>query len=223
MRSGNFRIEPIIYEMVTLDSRAKLNGFLYTMCHRSLDFFARHVKTLLMSSVEDRDFLEILSACTGVVNLACWNCGQERLIEPSPGLCRLSTHLDCMSRSTFVNVTHLEVVGAWPDTETLSLFPSLTHLALDDDGRFITEEDLILLSDLSSSSDLLKIIIILIRDPEFATSIVDHDNLGLISLKQPPDLQSFVSDWEAPVRGGADMWVRAEEEAEMRRACIDRK
>ena len=218
-----FRIEPIIYEMVTLDSRTRLNGFLFTMCHRSLDFFARHVKTLLMSSVEDKDSIRILSACTGVVNLACWNCGQERLIEPSAGLCRLSTHLDCISMSTFVNITHLEVVGEWPTTETLRLFPNLTHLALDDDGRIITEDDLVVLSGLSSSSCLLKIIIVLVQDPNLEPYIpVDHDNPGLVLLKQPTNLQSFVSDWEAHVRGGADMWVRAEEVAESR-VCINRK
>jgi hypothetical protein len=201
---------------------------MFTLRTRPPDFFAKHVKTLLCYNAEDSQYLELFSACTGVVNLAFWghvDCTWLRSIKAPENIRRLSIRLQPPPAPIFTNVTHLDVVGPWPTVEALRIFPNLTHLALDDDPRYINVDEghLELLPSLLSSSNILKVVILLVHnlDMSFRETIpIYRHDFRLVLLDQPLDFESFVEAWEGTVCGGSNMWARAEEEADKRRRIM---
>ncbi|EGO22469.1 hypothetical protein SERLADRAFT_409958 [Serpula lacrymans var. lacrymans S7.9] len=146
-------VEPLVYEAIIVQHpsntsrKATVDGFLYAISRKPADFFARHVKILILSYLKQSQITRILSVCTGVVSLGCWtgcNAQLGRFIARSPlRPRRLSTCLEntmAMNEDPdfgspfYRNVTHLELDDSWSRWMTwapaFALLPRLTHLAL---------------------------------------------------------------------------------------------
>ena len=220
--------------------------FMRTFHERPAGFFASHVKRLyILNSMTYQEAQDLLSACTGVIDVACWASqdlfNEANLIHilPTKRLQRLSIKLDALwgagavdgrfSDNLFPNLSHLEIVNP-PSFECLSShylddlrglcsLPSLTHLAF---GDLWEDEHLYLIpffADMLQRCSQLQILILETRDTRFRNAIseVRDDPRTVVQ-------QSFNGDvtqseyWEAIRQGGPDLWSRAESVVSMRRS-----
>lgn len=154
-----FRIEPILYEVVSLrDSESVNSKILFHNLHQTSvkgskktpENFRKHVKCLCITyTVRLEDAAELLSVCSNVCSLACWvrpdavpasQLGIPTLLSALRPK-RFSGHLTSLlanpipnfSLPFFSNMTHLEILEASRErkswTWTVSL-NSITHLTI---------------------------------------------------------------------------------------------
>jgi len=239
-------MEALTYETVVLELPFETKRlFLRTFHERPAGFFANHVKRLyILNSMTYQEAQEVLSACTGVIDVACWASedlftGKRNLVDilPTKRLQRLSVTLDALwgtgpvdwkfSDELFPNLSHLEIVNPPPfeclssnhfdDLSGLCSLPSLTHLAF---GDLWEDQHLYLIpffQEVLKRCPRLQILILETRDTYFQSAISE--------LKDDPRTvvqQSFNGDvpqseyWEAVRQGGSDLWSRAEDVVSMR-------
>ena len=155
-------MEPIIYHTIVLELPvATTRGFLETFEARPIEFFAKYVKELYLTSIISfPQARRLVAACTGIRNLVCWadpgKFSEENLAEllPPKIIQKLSVkvealwgttsgshtpHLSRFSSHLFSSLTHLEIVNPpgvdsplQIDWEGLCHLPALTHLAFGD-------------------------------------------------------------------------------------------
>jgi hypothetical protein len=150
-------MDPIIYNVVTLDNLSKSLLFLRTIQSSSStkppSFFATHVKSLCITSqCHPEPIAHILSACTGVQSLACWiDATDAEVVQLGfPALLantrptRLSIHLSTLlhqprfhfEHACLTHVTHLHIPYdshlAWDAWEwgRIKCLPHLLHVRL---------------------------------------------------------------------------------------------
>ncbi|KAG1752784.1 hypothetical protein EDB19DRAFT_1669710 [Suillus lakei] len=132
-------VEPVIYKCVALqyggsESARVLDGFISALKTKPTSFFARYVKTLLLSDIPACYMMEILAVCTGLTDLRIW-----------PHTPSLVTHFVVTSsiRPTYLSFSaeHLAAHGPHgraPDF-ALPFYQELTHLELHDTwGQLMT-------------------------------------------------------------------------------------
>ncbi|CAA7264421.1 unnamed protein product [Cyclocybe aegerita] len=225
--SGPFRrLQPHIYEMVTLGSDDTAL-FLRTMGSLPPEFFANTVKKLCLSvSVSGRNATRILSACTGVMDLAFWvdyigtvpNRSLVPYISPLP-LRKLSVEVSHFlalfptggTRHPWCEyLTHLDIIF-WthemaPVIPPLDRLPSLTHLALRLGHNQPQEASL---SSILSTCQALKVLIIFDDAEEAAEETVWMVDPRVVFMPYPANV---VREWEAQARQEESCsWSRAEE------------
>lgn len=226
---SNFRIRPIIYEMVTLGSN-DTPLFLRTMAALPSSFLTSRVKRLCLTvAVGTSDASRILGVCSGIESLACWVdfCGVLPPPEDTPSaslissiaslllkrlsievlhfsdFLRKSQNFDCAWSS---RLTHLDLVFWTPDDlptfPGLESIPCLTHIGLYLREHVFTEH---YISSMISRCAYLKIMAIVIDEDLIDDSSHPLDP-RIVFLPYP----EIVLDWEAPYRGLPDTWSRAE-------------
>ncbi|KAJ6557837.1 hypothetical protein B0H19DRAFT_1148719 [Mycena capillaripes] len=116
--------------------------FIRTIPLRPASFFARHVKCLQVGNLSEPELLTVLSACTGISELAWWSSTvttplaaeihfltlRRLSIDPSFDFTRLN-----VTSSLFSTITHLDM--CCPNhygvvSTPLERFPSLTHYSI---------------------------------------------------------------------------------------------
>jgi len=221
------RVQPIIYEMVTLGENDAIL-FLRTMTSTPPDFLALRVKKLCLTvSVGAKNAKRILMACTGVVDLALWvdylgafpDDSIVQFIAPLR-LHRLSIEIkhfkslfaDLEARQTWWDtLTHLDLVF-WthdddPAAPHLTELSSLTHLSLRLRHSHPTAHSL---SVILLACRRLRVLVIF-DDPDLS------DTEETISPMDPRIVWMFypvniVQDWEAQAKNDPHcIWSRAED------------
>lgn len=144
----------MIYHIVLLEKQETKARFCRTLLSpetkKPADFFAKHIKRLLIASIFlDNEIVSILKICRGVETLVIWarchNLEVQELLSASEPLLtptRLSVFSESFTDSQyrfhypiFHNVTHLDLVcddeDSWNGSSSLAQLTKLTHLSLD--------------------------------------------------------------------------------------------
>lgn len=239
-----------MYEMVTLRSPAEVTSFLQALEYKPTRFLAARVKTLcLTNSVTKEQAAQILSVCSGVVNLACWvvrkpheTLNLSMFIAPL-SLKRLSidaqTYMDLQdlsqnntaitnttspqSHNWRFDLTHLDIIDWWPTLEIsnlpgLDLFHHLTHFSLYFGYTYNSGTPL---SSILKICNYLSVLLVTVDEKDDATAAKGYlkeagfDDPRLAVLPFP----NAITDWEAPLKGGDDIWLQAE--AVVQKQCHD--
>ncbi|KIM45563.1 hypothetical protein M413DRAFT_442235 [Hebeloma cylindrosporum] len=244
-------MEALIYETVVVELPFETKRlFLRTFHERPASFFTSHVKRLyILNSMSYQEAQDLLSACTGVIDVACWASqdlfnGKENLIDilPTKRLQRLSIKLDALwgagavnanfSVQLFPNLSHLEIVNPPPfeclfshhldDLGGLCSLPSLTHLAF---GDLWESEHLYLIpffEDVLKRCPRLEVLILETRDTYFRNALFEIKNDPRTVVQKSFNGNVPQSEyWEAIRQGGLDMWSRAEKVVSMRRSLVE--
>ena len=234
------RIDPILYETMVLATSSTKTGFELFMANidcKPLVFYAKHVKNLWISAVDDPDAFErVLSICSGVENLVLFPMRRyinypfvPFLERPSAGshLRRLTCHLEYLfppwstmqnfQHACFANLTHLHLFDEhWSDYAGFENLRSLTHLALACCGP---EELAIVIPKLPV---LEYVALCSYKDDDFYVPMVNK--------RVPVEVHAMYgirvvwvdgvnrADWERGTTGGADFWDLVEREVTQRRA-----
>ena len=219
------RIEPVVYEMVTLD-QPQINAFLRTVNSKPAAFFAKHVKTLcLTENIEKEDALRVLSVCTGIVNLAVWtdfgqcadtlsviaNLRLRRFAIPLQTL--IGRTLEVVNLTAFRELTHLDINDfqhCWMDV-TFDL-PHLTHLAL---NFSLHASVAIALRNILLKIKSLQIVVLSLDTDHWEMSQYAHSHLKRHGLDDPRVValsyaEFSLKEWEGFERAEVDRWARAE-------------
>ncbi|KAG2135422.1 hypothetical protein DEU56DRAFT_858210 [Suillus clintonianus] len=151
-RRVQFWVEPVVYKCVALkyggsESARVLEGFISALKTRPASFFARYVKTLLLSDIPACYMMEILAVCTGLTDLRIWPHTPSPVthfvvtssIRPTH-LSFSAEHLAARGRGPnfalpfYQELTHMELHDTWGQLMTwapnFAMLPHLTHLAL---------------------------------------------------------------------------------------------
>ncbi|KAG1771629.1 hypothetical protein EV702DRAFT_1270818 [Suillus placidus] len=128
-RRVQFWVEPVIYNCVALqyggsESARVLEGFISATKTKPASFFARYVKTLLLSDIPTCFMMEILAVCTGLTDLRVWPYTPSPVTQFVVASSIRPTHL-------YFSAEHLAAHGR-PPNFSLPLFQELTHLELHD-------------------------------------------------------------------------------------------
>lgn len=216
------RIQPLVYEMVTLGS-GDIALFLRTMEMFPLDFFARFVKRLCLTvSIRPQDAQKILQTCTGVSSLACW-VDFIGSVTPIPfpqlfhrlPLRRFSIEVAHFRRLSLpectwtTSLTCLDLVF-WESDDSVLLpelrsLPALTHLALF--LQHLDVEDSVLAYILSGVPTLRILCLVIDEDDLESFEHTTRVDLRIVCISHPES----VPDWEASYRGLPDIWAHAED------------
>ena len=210
---SSVRLLPKIYEIVTLGSR-DTQLFLRTLRYFPGHFFANHVKKLCLSvSVIGKHAESILSACSGVTDLAFWvdylRTPPSRSLLPvifsTLPLRRLSIELEhfiflfsdpSVNHAWCDGLTHLDI-RFWKHTTSpiipyLDRFPSLAYLALRLQHNQPCEASLL---NILSVCKTLQIMII--YDHSEGEELIWPMDPRVIYLPYPPNV---IQDWESQAR-----------------------
>ncbi|KAG1751369.1 uncharacterized protein EDB91DRAFT_1045319 [Suillus paluster] len=151
-RRVRFWVEPTIYKCVALkydnsESARVLEGFISALKTKPATFFARYVKTLLLSDIPTCHVMEILAVCTGLTDLRVWPHTPSPIAHFVVTTSIRPTHLSFSAEHVaahrrapdfalpfYQEVTHLELHDTWGQLMTwapnFAMLPQLTHLAL---------------------------------------------------------------------------------------------
>lgn len=216
--------------MVSIETKEQAAKFLSLIDSSSKPpgFFAA-VKTLCLpfDSVTPAQAYRILSACTGVRILACWVNYTDRpelpeLLSRLP-LRRLSVEfrhllkIPTTSPTWLSSLTHIDLViwgGSLPAAElsNLSRLPCLTHVALPSEKTGPAHAAVVF-----SVCSLLQVLV-MVNHEQFDDSGTADDYLFDSRIVVQMEPQDLITDWEASYHGNADMWSRAEDVIEQRKA-----
>ncbi|KAJ7771383.1 hypothetical protein DFH07DRAFT_914109 [Mycena maculata] len=222
-------VDRVFYEMVSIDSKEHAAKFISLIdSNLKPPGFFTAVKTLCLPyDVKAAQAYIILSACTAVQQLACWvkytDVPDIPLLLSQCPLRRLSIEFTHFSNipatpSTWIlSLTHVELV-IWvedlPPAElsTLSRLPSLTHVALPFRHMGSAHAVVVL-----SSCPSLQVLTFIVQNSEF-TVPEEYEFDPRIVLQDDPDPGDGTADWEAPYFGLSDIWSRAEDIVQQRKA-----
>ncbi|KAJ7234524.1 hypothetical protein B0H12DRAFT_1239046, partial [Mycena haematopus] len=223
----NSRIEPLLYDIIVLrgpDEGRRISPNQYPVSpadYREAAFLSSHVHHINLSGFVPPDQLRtLLSACARTRTLALWSPLPRPpnllpILQELPLLTRLSadiTHL-CggplrldLSHRAFASLTHLEILAApfddWRLWSSLAHAPVLTHLAFRD--KFHPS---VLRGALAHCRGLRAVGVIW----SAKKSGVDVREGEIVDVRLFMAVcRDRVEDWEAGVRGGWDIWARAE-------------
>lgn len=149
-RRVQFWVEPVIYNCVALqygssDSARVLEGFISAIKTKPSSFFARYVKTLLLSEIPACLTMEILAVCTGITDLRVWPYTPSAVAQFVVASPIRPTHLSFSAEHLvqdrapnfalpfYRELTHLELHDTWGQLiawePNFAMLPQLTHLA----------------------------------------------------------------------------------------------
>ncbi|KAF7301620.1 hypothetical protein MIND_00727500 [Mycena indigotica] len=238
-------IEPLLYRTLAFNPDTVIRGmvacwdvdrFLQTAAHKPPEFFAKAVRNVLFSRIDESKIIEVLTLCPNIEKLSLLLVGEfgEPLdslaavfnpLSPSQIFCA-TQDLVQMTRDfeycvpAFAFLTHLEVLGGYEQDddegpeeaqEFLMTLPQLTHLCFS--GGMILHEDI--------CRNLLEALPIRIQT--FVWSAQESHDLPAELLDDvrfvviyPPD--STDADWQRGCLNGRNFWTAADEWVALRRA-----
>jgi hypothetical protein len=228
------RIEPILYEIITINSYDSID----LLSGRMGDRIEMNAQTLCLTRIQFSDAISHLSRCRKVVNLALWidptsgSPNLQRALEPHR-LRRLSTGLKCMINSdrvlsfghpAFSQITHLELMAAdqhWDILPGICVLAHLTHFGCILD-KIVVEpvgmtQALHTILQNAISLEVLALFVLIRAHEPLAIPLVQgwlrrdqHRDPRLVVLAAPTN-EDIYPDWEAFMYGEPDMWTRAED------------
>ncbi|KAG2043287.1 hypothetical protein BDR03DRAFT_1053002 [Suillus americanus] len=150
-RRVRFWVEPVIYNCVALqygssDSARVFEGFISAIKTKPASFFARYVKTLLLSDIPACFMTDILAVCTGITDLRVWPYTPSAVAQFVVASSIRPTHLSFSAEQLaahsrapnfalpfYQELTHLELHDTWGQlmawAPNFAMLPQLTHLA----------------------------------------------------------------------------------------------
>lgn len=229
------RIDLVSYETVTLRDRGTATQFLNMVAQKPPTYFATAVRNLcLLYFVTTAQAAEILSACVGVTQLACW-VNQRSSPELPLVVGRLAflrhlsiefrNFLNIMNRASsptfFPELTHLDLIFWAPEhteippdihmlIESVGRLPRLTHLAVSFNIRNSQVS-----ADLVSSS-LPNLTVVYISEDDDNNGSYFSSNLRVADIRRT----TVPNEWEASNLGDNNIWIRAERILAEKRALI---
>ncbi|KAJ7058896.1 hypothetical protein C8F01DRAFT_1026877 [Mycena amicta] len=238
-RRAHIWIEPLLWKVILLNTRATLGHLLTTMPSNG----PAHIKDLARSaeSVSLAETNQLLSVCPNITNLALW-IGDilpdfvAELQQPTK-LTRLSINLALLGNSDLgpahfsplLNVSHLEVFGETPSLALLPIFcalPALTHLAFGE-SEYAPE---LFKTIFEARNDTLLLLVVVCerRDHSLSSPDAEDSDISMAVAEEEITDSRFcvvecldpIEDWLLGAWGGRDFWCRAEERvAERARAA----
>ncbi|KAJ7110363.1 hypothetical protein C8R43DRAFT_165615 [Mycena crocata] len=223
-RRFHFWVDLVFYELVKITSESNADKFLNLITLKPPGFFANAVKALcLVYRIKPEQAHAIISACTGVQQLACW-VNQTNAPQHLP-LRYLSIEfrhfLNILPTSAWLSsLTHLHLVfwAFQPGVENeqlarlnlsraLPALPRLTHLA--NHSRMANPT---YAKAVCASCPALEIFIIVNNTMSENATVSDSysfdDRIAVIDLHEVAEV---ADDWEDAYFGRASMWNRAED------------
>ncbi|KAJ7288599.1 hypothetical protein C8J57DRAFT_1494887 [Mycena rebaudengoi] len=233
-------LEPLLYHVLVYRSsptqdhtlphriRAILSGSAAGSTH--FDFLKRHVRHLAFTDSDFPYIAEYCKACSGATSVAFFGNGRPSFIPHLDQIrpLKLSVNIGGLfggphnfSRPMFANITHFDisdhVISSDAENErsrnSITSLPRLTHLAFKS-GRLPDG----FLNRILSGCQLLQALILLLyptksqsqelQAPEnylYYSAFPIHDVRFIITF-----CPGFLDDWVTGARGGADMWVQAD-------------
>ncbi|KAF7335603.1 hypothetical protein MVEN_02214800 [Mycena venus] len=228
-------IEPILYHRVFIPGLQEKSGnggaILRALSTKPADFFSTAVRHLYVFAIDwtlfnsslpnrwsDAELEKVLRACTFVVNLLLiGDLAKPPLLRMVAEMrpTRLVMLGDLMSPQLdltipfFHNLSHFFIGDIsrrggvmhanWPQLHNLAELRSLTHLALSN----CTAPDVV--SDLLCGCLRLRVLIVCTQEAIPALEGIDDCRLVLMV-----KTENIVEDWDLGIRGGKDIWVRAD-------------